>query len=704
MIKKLLLCLAMVAFVGTANAQNAIRLGSGFAKNSSKQVQKAASLKLPDFGLSVVNNVSGRPMQLSSTANGAKKLAPMQRADATSYVLWGYPMNSQGSGYVWGWNAFSQVFDDASMAGLTDYNVAVYVPSTYAKAVIDSVYSVFSSGTYSNFKIWVSAYETDGQYIILPSTPEEADYCENIGDHQVDAPSGMVAQEGYELSTPYTVPDNGCFIGISFTTTVELPLFTWDVESSSGAFFMQMPYQGEMLWNNMASYGIFGNLPIMALMDISNCSQNDVSIQTIPETAVLMNTSYDFSPVVYNNAIATDVTSVSYVLTVDGEAQEEQTLNFSSSLPGGSGGYISVPYTFTTEGIHPVSIEITKVNGEANASTSASTAFDVLALETSATRTPVVEEFTGTWCGWCPRGHVGLDLLKESYGDGIITLAAHASSSSTEIDPMECATYLDVVYGFAQSFPSALYDRCLLGDAYQGIDGNQYAFGATQYVDILNSSFPSEATVTLTADWGDTDKNVINANVGLTFGCTRISLGSANPYAVAFVLSEDDMTGDGQQWLQYNYYSGDTSYGNDDNMLSWVTAGKYVQMDYDHVVVQGWDALLGIDESVPSTVFKGENLTYNATLDISANTLIQNKEKLHLTALLINRNNYSIVNAAQVSLGDGGSSAIEGVTGDANGASEVARYNVNGVRLDKAQKGLNIVKYSDGTTKKVIVK
>ena len=48
--------------------------------------------------------------------------------------------------------------------------------------------------------------------------------------------------------------------------------------------------------------------------------------------------------------------------------------------------------------------------------------------------------------------------------------------------------------------------------------------------------------------------------------------------------------------------------------------------------------------------------------------------------------------------------AIEGGTDDANGASEVARYNVNGVRLDKAQKGLNIVKYSDGTTKKVIVK
>lgn len=35
---------------------------------------------------------------------------------------------------------------------------------------------------------------------------------------------------------------------------------------------------------------------------------------------------------------------------------------------------------------------------------------------------------------------------------------------------------------------------------------------------------------------------------------------------------------------------------------------------------------------------------------------------------------------------------------------EIGRYTVTGVKIDKAQKGLNIIKYSNGTTRKIIVK
>ena len=35
---------------------------------------------------------------------------------------------------------------------------------------------------------------------------------------------------------------------------------------------------------------------------------------------------------------------------------------------------------------------------------------------------------------------------------------------------------------------------------------------------------------------------------------------------------------------------------------------------------------------------------------------------------------------------------------------EVARYNVNGQKIDAPQKGVNIIRYSDGTTKSVYVK
>ncbi len=40
----------------------------------------------------------------------------------------------------------------------------------------------------------------------------------------------------------------------------------------------------------------------------------------------------------------------------------------------------------------------------------------------------------------------------------------------------------------------------------------------------------------------------------------------------------------------------------------------------------------------------------------------------------------------------------------ASEAKEVARYSVDGQRLKAPVKGLNIVKYSDGTTKKIMVK
>lgn len=52
---------------------------------------------------------------------------------------------------------------------------------------------------------------------------------------------------------------------------------------------------------------------------------------------------------------------------------------------------------------------------------------------------------------------------------------------------------------------------------------------------------------------------------------------------------------------------------------------------------------------------------------------------------------------------DGTTQGIDGVS-DAEGKQPVAYYSLDGRRLPVAQKGLNIVKYSDGSTRKVVVK
>ena len=47
---------------------------------------------------------------------------------------------------------------------------------------------------------------------------------------------------------------------------------------------------------------------------------------------------------------------------------------------------------------------------------------------------------------------------------------------------------------------------------------------------------------------------------------------------------------------------------------------------------------------------------------------------------------------------------IEGVETKVEAATPVAIYNISGTRVNKASKGINIVKMSDGSVKKVLVK
>ena len=82
-------------------------------------------------------------------------------------------------------------------------------------------------------------------------------------------------------------------------------------------------------------------------------------------------------------------------------------------------------------------------------------------------------------------------------------------------------------------------------------------------------------------------------------------------------------------------------------------------------------------------------------------SLIQDKTKLRVVALLVDANN-KIVNAAKANVTGGTESGIAIVGNNTNGSdSPVAIYNLQGQRLDSMQKGVNVVKYASGKTVKV---
>ena len=64
----------------------------------------------------------------------------------------------------------------------------------------------------------------------------------------------------------------------------------------------------------------------------------------------------------------------------------------------------------------------------------------VSGLSFEAPVTVVAEEATGTWCTWCPRGHVFMEQMEEEHGEGFIGIAVHGGSTN---EPMYIPEYDD---------------------------------------------------------------------------------------------------------------------------------------------------------------------------------------------------------------------------------------------------------------------
>lgn len=719
--KKFLLPLIAFLLVSTAVTAQKVNLRAHRNANSVVSLKNSSADKALKNGFKSQKDLKA----ISSQWITSKQLQNVQmptfksakaatRAEEDNTTWWTYP-----TGGIYG----------LSNSSSTDYNLAILAPSSLAGVKVDSVlFAIYDATKVSNLKVWIDAveYDTDGYLLPPPLTAAECDYSFDVTDAK------SVASEGptmVKLPQEYTIPANGCFVGYSFTTTADdtYPLMYYQNESGTlavdGAFFYIMDGQ----WYDMYNTRYAGNLTTALHIDLTNVAQNTVSPYGIIEGTAKVGEEYEMTAMIHNNS-AIAINSVSYVPYQNGVAGEEQTYTFSGMLSGDSYGYVYFNMAPEKEGENQVGLTITKVNGEANNAEGTTVDNGVLVgLTETATRIPVVEEITGTWCGWCPRGHVGMANLKKKYGDNIVTLAAHIDGGDSYPDAMATEDYYFVqagVSGYMGTAPDAIFDRITNGDPYYGLTAED-ADGVTRFhadavVEVIKDYFPSEADLTLEAGWADDNHTSLNTRVNTTFKCNRESY----PYGLVFVLTEDEMFGNGSGWTQYNYYAPEfqeyyklTNTFTDSDMDEY-TKGSYsiANQEYNNVVIGSWynteiedgyyGAYIGIDTPfLTASNAKNQTITWTPTLTFNDKTkgLIQDDTMLSLAVLLINNNNGQVVNSAQVKIGDDIFSGIKGVKASTN-AVELGRYNVNGQRVSSLAKGLNIVKMSDGKVKKVIVK
>lgn len=430
MMKKLLLGIIGVALAANVSAQS---LDFGKVKTSHlpyvgvksspftqvKSLDQVKPGKKMSSRMQLANAATFNEVSKSMRLNGAgiKRNSSSAVAADAPLTWWGYPMESSGQLLTFGFDLLAQAFGATFLSGQTDYNVACLIPGNYAEAKIDSVeFVIYGGQKYENLTVWVAPYaeveEKGNVYYNPPVSPDDAAVKVVVPADEISKiPSGSAGYIGVKLPASYQIPAEGCFVGYAFKgESSGRPIITWYTEGTNGGLLYKYDAGGVSVFDNFYSLGL-GDLTIQIGMDVSDCEANSASVAADAEQTVLVGAANQYNFYVANNC-AKDITSIDYIIIEDGEVGEERHLDLSSPIAANDYGVLPLANkVFSTDGVHTIELTVTKVNGNQNIAEDNTASNSIIALEKGAERTSVVEELTGTWCGWCPRGHVGLSLI-----------------------------------------------------------------------------------------------------------------------------------------------------------------------------------------------------------------------------------------------------------------------------------------------------
>lgn len=163
--------------------------------------------------------------------------------------------------------------------------------------------------------------------------------------------------------------------------------------------------------------------------------------------------------------------------------------------------------------------------------------YTVVKMETGYKRTPVVEEFTSSYCGLCPFGAAALNLLEDTYGDEIVLIAAHGHMNQNELDPMADSEYAKMGIN---SYPTTLVNR-----QYQHTGHLPVYFDVIPTVKKIVDSDVCEADMTIEVGAAPTNKLVKTIDVTTTLNFDFDV--KAGDYSMVYALTEDGITGHKQK-------------------------------------------------------------------------------------------------------------------------------------------------------------
>ncbi len=334
------------------------------------------------------------------------------------------------------------------------------------------------------------------------------------------------------------------------------------------------------------------------------------------------------------NLSATKVESYRVGYSIDGGTEEYADIDV--SVAARSEGEFTVDHAaLEASGMHTLKVRIVSADGEADVyEGNNSREARLLMSSISAVKRVVMEEYTGLYCGYCPRGIVGIETMYERYPDNFIAVAKHCYSGTPS--ELQSPTY---DYEISGGFPKCIIDRrwqCDPGPS--NVSG--YVLGAKN----------QGTAVGVDADAAFTSEEAKQVSVD-AIAQFLVDKTNAN-YRFAFALIENDVyQPDGTKYVQTNSFAGKST-----EMGGFESLPTKAPIVLQHVVRSGYHVKDGIEGSIPTSVSSSYPVSYRATLDVPST--VNKPENLCLVVYVLDKSTGYIANACQVAIKAGSGTGI----------------------------------------------
>ena len=519
------------------------------------------------------------------------------------------------------------------------YDAAVFIPQGLlgdGSMTVDGLSFYPVTESMKNVKVWVCAS--------LPASSDE--WLETVSVDDSAIKRGQFTDVAF--TKPHLIPATGLYVGVTFDVTslnvdnAGTPLsYTSTDRNRENSFFYKT--SSKLKWT-----GIDGNAYVRVLFGGGNFTKNAVSVRNFSTGYAKRGESVSV-PLTLRNMGTADVENITYSITTDGVTSNEVTK--AVGIKGFQvAGSTSIDFPADTEAkAYEKVLTITKVNGQRNGCADNRASGRIITVTENYQAVPVVEMFVGTDYRYSPIGMVGLDRAQGKYGDQVVLIAVHYD------DVMAIEDYNSLIYNVS-TIPSSFLDR-----QYEVYPSSAYLLNSV--ANALTRAVPGK--ISLKAEW---DPDVASAS-GIKLNATAefcYEDAKAN-YGVAYVIIADGLKGEGTEWQQKNGYAGDTG---GEEMKFWYDSPAMVSgVSYDRVAIAAKDVfsgadLTGISNPLQQGVRAGETMFNSSFISIADNKLVQDRGKLTAVALLIDRSNNQIVNAAKAAISNADASGKGDVNGD----------------------------------------